>query len=110
MTLGSPLLSLVLLPNAGLHNDASIDEGIKLVVQHVGFCRPAIYAALELGTESFWAVIETLLTSTVLDFEVYLRRVAPAASDQELHQCGRAIRRSIYAALLDKDVSPNEIY
>lgn len=86
-----------------------IDEGINLVAEHVGFCRPAIHAALELGAESFWAVIETLLTSTVLDFEVNLRRVVPAVSDQELQQCGRAIRRAICAALLDKDISPDEL-
>jgi len=84
-------------------------EGINLVAEHVGFCRPAIHAALELGTESFWAVIETMLTSTALDFEVNLRRMVPAANDQELQQCGRAIRRYICAALLDKDISPAEL-
>lgn len=86
-----------------------IDEGIHLVVQHMGFCRPALHAALELGTESFWGVIETLLNSTVLDFEVNLRRVLPTASDQEVQQCGRSIRRSIYAALLDKEITSDEL-
>lgn len=85
-----------------------IDEGINVVVKQVGFCRPAIHAALELGIESFWEVIENLLTPTVLDFEVNLRRVAPEISEQELHQCGRAIRRSICAALLDKSTTPAE--
>jgi AcrR family transcriptional regulator len=86
-----------------------IEEGIEVVVEQVRFCRPAIHAALELGTESFWEVIETLLTSTALDFEVNLQRVAPQVSEQELHQCGRAIRRSICAALLDKCMSPDEL-
>ncbi|MCW5879547.1 MAG: helix-turn-helix transcriptional regulator [Anaerolineae bacterium] len=31
-----------------------MDEGINVVVKEVAFCRPAIYAALELGAESFW--------------------------------------------------------
>lgn len=85
-----------------------ICEGIEVVVEHVEFCRPAIHAALELGTGSFWELIEVLLTSTVGDFEVNLRRVVPRVSDQELHQWGRAIRRSICAALLDKSITPDE--
>ncbi len=86
-----------------------IEEGIRVIVDHVGFCRPAIHAALELGTESFWEVIETLLTSTTLDFEVNLRRVAPGASDHEIHQWTRTICRSICAALLDKRITTDEL-
>jgi AcrR family transcriptional regulator len=85
-----------------------IDEGIDVVVEQVEFCRPAIHAALELGTESFWEVIETLLTGTVGDFEVNLRRAVPRVSDRELHRWGRAIRRSISAALLDKTITEDE--
>lgn len=86
-----------------------IQEGIEVAVAHVRFCRPAMHAALELGVESFWEVIETLLASTALDFEVHLQRLAPAVSKAELHQCGRAIRRSICAALLDKHMNPDEL-
>jgi len=85
-----------------------VDEGIDVVVEQVGFCRPAIHAALELGTESFWELIEGLLTGTVGDFEVNLRRLVPRISDQELHRFGRAIRRSISAALIDKDITSDE--
>lgn len=84
-------------------------EGIDLVVEHVGFCRPAIYAALELGTESFWEVIEALLTGTEQAFEANLRRLFPEVSDQELQRWGRAIRRAFCAALLDKSMSPDEL-
>src|SRR3954453_18618975 len=57
-----------------------LDEGIVIAVEHVSFCRPAIHAALELGTESFWEVIETLLTSTGREFEANLQRAVPKAS------------------------------
>lgn len=87
-----------------------MDEGINVVVKQAGFCRPAIHAALDLGAESFWEVIESLLTGTTWDFEVNLRRVVPEASDQELHLCGRAIRRTICAALLDKSITPAELH
>ena len=87
-----------------------ITEGINVVVQQVGFCRPAIQAALEFGNESFWEVIETILTPTVLDFEVNLQRAVPEASNQVVHQWGRAIRRSICAALLDRNITPAEFH
>jgi len=86
-----------------------IKEGIELVVEQVRFCRPAIHAALELGAESFWQVIETLLTGTEQAFETNLQRLFPEASDQEVQQWGRAIRRTICAALLDKSISPGEL-
>ena len=86
-----------------------IEKGIEVVVEQVRFCRPAIHAALELGTESFWEVIETLLTGTALDFEVNLQRVAPEVSAGELHECGRAIRRAVCAALLDKSSTADEL-
>jgi AcrR family transcriptional regulator len=86
-----------------------VREGFDFLVQFVSFCRPAIYAALELGTESFWEVIETILTSSVLDFEAVLRRLVPQISEQDLQLCGRALRRSLCAALLDKTVAPHEL-
>ena len=86
-----------------------IHEGIELIVSHVGFCRPAIHAALELGTESFWEVIETLLTGTEQAFEINLQRQLPEASDQEVQRCGRAINRALCAALLDKRISADEL-
>lgn len=86
-----------------------IDEGIRVIVQHVSLLRPAIHAALELGTASFWEVINTLLTNTTFDFEVHLRRLYPEVCDEELAQWGRAIRRSICAAYLDKGVTQDEL-
>jgi AcrR family transcriptional regulator len=86
-----------------------LDEGIEVIVEHVSLCRPAIHAALELGTDAFWGVIDTLLTNSTFDFEVHLGRLYPTASEQDLQQWGRAIRRAICAALLDKSVTPNEL-
>lgn len=85
------------------------EEGIELIVAHVEFCRPALHAALELGAESFWAVIETLLSGTEQAFEINLQRLFPAASEQVVQRWGRAIRRVLCAALLDKSISPDEL-
>jgi AcrR family transcriptional regulator len=95
---------------ADLDPERYIREGFAFLDTLVSFCRPAIHAALELGTESFWEVINTVLTATVLDFEATLRRVVPEISDEDLHLCGRAVRRSLCAALLDKSVAPNELH
>lgn len=86
-----------------------IEEGINIIVKEVAFCRPAIHAALDLGVESFWVVIETLLTSTALQFEGRLQMLFPVAGEQALQQWGRAMRRTICAALLDKNISPDEL-
>ena len=86
-----------------------LEEGIRVVVKQAQFCRPSIQAALELGAESFMEVVETLLASTTLDFEVHLRQAAPEVCEEELHKCGRAIRRAIFAALLDRSMSPEEL-
>ncbi|MEZ4866009.1 MAG: TetR/AcrR family transcriptional regulator [Caldilineaceae bacterium] len=86
-----------------------IDEGIELVIEHVKFCRPAIHAALELGAESFWEVVEMLLAGTEQAFEVNLQRLFPEVSAPEVQRWGRAIRRAICAALLDQNISPDEL-
>lgn len=86
-----------------------IDEGVDFIVQNVTFCRPAIGAAIELGAESFWEVMETLLTGTQQAFEDNLRRLFLDTNEEEVQQCGRAIRRTFCAALLDKRISPDEL-
>ena len=83
--------------------------GIGVVARQAQFCRPSIKAALELGADSFQEVVETLLANTTLDFEVHLQKAAPEVGEEELHKCGRAIRRAIFAALLDQSASPEEL-
>ena len=85
-----------------------LEYGIETMVQQVAFCRPAVYAALELGSTTFWDVIDTLLSGTLREFEVNLQRIVPEASEESLQQWGRAIRHSICAALLDKNGTPAE--
>lgn len=95
-------------PLADVDPERYFAAGIELIVGHVSFCRPALYAALELGTESFWEVIDALLTGTEQAFEANLRRLASEVSDAEVQRWGRSIRRALCAALLDKRISPDE--
>ena len=69
-----------------------------------------MHAALELGSDAFWQVIEELLSSTSVDFETHLRQAVPGVSDVDAHRCGRALRRSICAALLDKTITAEEFH
>ena len=53
--------------------------------------------------------MKTLLANTTLDFEVHLQQAAPEVCEEELHKCGRAIRRAIFAALMDQSTRPEEL-
>jgi hypothetical protein len=78
-------------------------------VREVAFCRPAIYAALEVGAAEFWAAQEAGI-ATALDIMVAtLRSAYPSAGDDELASLVRAIRRTLMAALLDRSVSDDEL-
>ena len=75
----------------------------------IRFLRPAFHAALELGTDAFWDVIDKVVTLTVQEFSMVLSRLFPHANEQELNRIGRAIRRSICAGVLDKTATDSEI-
>jgi AcrR family transcriptional regulator len=78
-------------------------------VELIRFIRPAIHAALELGVDTFWYVIDAVLTLVVQDFTVALQRIFPKAEETARERIGRSIRRSLAGGVLDKTVSDDEI-
>ena len=86
-----------------------LEEGIQVVAKQAQFCRACHPGGAGAGRRCVMEVVETLLASTTLDFEVHLQQAAPAVGEEELHKCGRAIRRAIFAALLDKSMGPEEL-
>ena len=40
---------------------------------------------------------------------IVVQQAAPEVCEEELHKCGRGIRRAIFAALLDQSASPEEL-
>lgn len=82
---------------------------VEFCVREVSFVRPAIYAALEIGADEFWAAQEAGI-ATALDIMVAtLRSAYPTASEEDLAHLARAIRRTLMAGLLDRSVSSEEL-
>lgn len=86
-----------------------LDLAIQDTVKLIGFVRPAFHAALELGVESFWYVIDNVLSLTIDVYNVILQRLFPEVNEQELDRIGRALRRSIAGSVLDKTITNDEI-
>lgn len=89
--------------------DQYLDQAIQDTVQLIRFVRPAFHAALELGVESFWYVIDNVLSLTIDVYAVILQRLFPEVKGQELDRIGRALRRSIAGSVLDKTITDEEI-
>ena len=89
--------------------DQYLDQCINDTLRIIRFLRPAFHAALELGVEAFWDVIDKVVTLTVQEFTMVLSLLVPEANEQELNRIGRAIRRSICAGVLDKTATDSEI-
>jgi AcrR family transcriptional regulator len=94
---------------AELDPEQFLDRAIQDTVKLIRFVRPAFHAALELSVESFWYVIDNLLTLTIDEYIVVLRRIFPETNEQELHRIGRGLRRSIAGSVLDKTITDDEI-
>jgi AcrR family transcriptional regulator len=82
-----------------------LDDTVRIVK----FLRPSFHAALELGTEAFWNVIESVLTFTIQEFTMVVQLLAPEGNEQEIDRLGRALRRSICAGVMDKTATDDEI-
>lgn len=87
---------------------------VDFAVQGVRVWQPAIQAALELGVETFWSVLERAMTLGVAGFREMKRIITPEASDETLDQLEHSLRRACLAACLDKQITPealrSEIY
>lgn len=86
-----------------------LDRCIDDTLQVIKFLRPAFHAALELGADAFWNVIENVLMFTIQEFTMVVRLLVPQGNEQELDRLGRALRRSICAGVMDKMATDDEI-
>ena len=86
-----------------------LEQCLNDTLRIIKFLRPAFHAALELGVEAFWYIIDNVVTLTVQEFSMVLHLLVPEATEQELNRIGRAIRRSICAGVLDKTATDAEI-
>jgi hypothetical protein len=68
----------------------------------LGFVRPSVQAALELGVEELQAGLDAGLAANVGELVESLRQVAPGLLQRELERLARAIRRVDLGALVDR--------
>lgn len=73
------------------------------------FVRPAAQAAVELGTETFWPVLEASMQNGLDNFLDALREVTPALAESELLVLAQSIRRVLLAGMFDRSMTADEI-
>lgn len=85
-----------------------LDAYLDFVTQAIEFIRPAVHAAIELGEETLENMLEPSLTAANEEFRTTSRAVFPDVSEAVINQAGRAINRTIFSALFDKNITAQE--
>jgi AcrR family transcriptional regulator len=85
-----------------------LDAYLDFVTACIGFIRPAVHAALELGLESLENILDPTLTAANEEYRARFGAVFPDATEDVVYQAGRAIHRTIVAALFDKNITSAE--
>lgn len=88
---------------------AYLEAFIDFQVRQIAFVRPALHAALELGADTFWRGMEESIAIGLDGFGRTLARVVPDAADRDLSRLGRTLRRTLFAALLDRGMAGDEL-
>jgi len=88
---------------------AAAEAFIHFFAGRVSFVRPAVHAALELGAEEFLSRLEANLNMGLDGFIQTLRLALPDADDRDLYAVGRAVRRLVFAGLVDRSITEAEI-
>lgn len=78
-------------------------------VAQISFVRPALHAALELGTETFWEGLESGINAGLDGFALFLGHIVPSAEERDIRRVARQFRRTFFAALLDRTMTADEI-
>jgi AcrR family transcriptional regulator len=86
-----------------------LDAYIDWQVQECAFVRPALWAAMELGVPIMREAIAGGIESGLRDFVEPLRAVAPELTDSDAENLGRSLRRLLFAALIDRNISSDEL-
>lgn len=88
---------------------AFIDVYAEFCARTCLFVRPAAQAAIELGTETFWPVLEASIQNGLDNFLEALRRVVPGLEESELLLLAQSIRRVLLAGMFDRSMTADDI-
>lgn len=73
------------------------------------FVRPAARAAVELGSDTFWPVLDASMQDGLANFLEALRRVTPGLDDSDTLALAQSIRRVLLAGLFDQSMTADDI-
>jgi AcrR family transcriptional regulator len=88
---------------------AFLDIYAEFCAQTCLFARPAAQAAVELGTETFWPVLEASIQNGLDNFLEALARVTPHLDPQQRLDLAQAIRRVLLSGLFDRSMTADDI-
>lgn len=88
---------------------AFLDSYAEFCARTCLFVRPAAQAAVELGTETFWPVLDASMQNGLDNFLEALRRVTPGLDDSQMLALAQSIRRVLLAGLFDRSMTADEI-
>jgi hypothetical protein len=87
----------------------SLDVSADFCAHMCLFVRPAAQAAVELGSDPSWPVIEASMQSGLTNLVKALRRVAPDLDESAAPLLARSIRRVLLAGMFDRSMSGDNI-
>ena len=75
----------------------------------VSLCRPALLAAIELGTDQALDTMEAAINATLQQFVRTIRAVRTDMTDAEAQTLDRAMRHTLFGAMLDRSAIPSDL-
>jgi AcrR family transcriptional regulator len=95
------------------HSDppAYLSAFVQASVDGILFVRPAVYAAVELGSEVLWPSLETALAANTQEFQEALRGALSTSPSRVpgLARFGRIWRRFFFGAVMDREAPRREL-
>jgi len=88
---------------------AAAEAFVHFFAGRVGFVRPAVHAALEMGAEEFMSQLEANINMGLAGFMETLQLALPEANDRDLRVIALSMRRLVFAGLLDRSSTQAEI-
>ena len=82
---------------------------VDFAIDGVSFARPAIQAALELGQDTFWSTLEYGINAGLDNLAETLDLIVPRSDVAGIQTLGRRLRRSLFAAYVDRSVQTDEL-
>jgi AcrR family transcriptional regulator len=86
-----------------------VQADVEYMARQCFFIRPAFQAALELDAEVAWDHIQVSIEGGLDSCTRPLGYALPQCSPEEIGRLGRSVRRTVFSALIDRTVTPEEL-